>query len=375
MIVGKIIEVVIEALPAGILQAYALMRSERPTKTAVLSLFTACSSVAFTSASLSFDLDTSPNKRKDSPTFYGYVKDSPRARSATFLCMFLLTLSHLASKFFAIALLASIRRSWVTFYLGGDVVSYLAYKAVRCDLRYQLNLPRALSILASFNQRVLSKIMADFTCVVHFRHPADLGGVYWCMNLVMSQASCFVAAKLYIDHTAGETGSLSQDTITTLLGTSFALWMFSFTGFFASIDKAYLHTFYDIASGKQHVVRSFRNATSDEDRIQVFKRHPSFYRSIADEIKCWVAANYREVWLEEKPEWLTDRVLALIPKEMIPKEEREAITKVEEEEVGGSGAKRVSIVEGLLGAPPRSSYSGGNKAEEGGGTTLPGGCR
>ena len=65
----------------------------------------------------------------------------------------------------------------------------------------------------------------------------------------------------------------------------------------------------------------------------------------------------------------------MIPKEMIPKEEREVIAKVEEEEVGGSGAKRVSIVEGPLDPPPRSSYSGGNKAEEGGGTTLPGGCR
>ena len=222
--------------------------------------------------------------------------------------------------------------------------------------------------------------MLDFTCVVHFRHSIEMGGVYWCLNLVMSQASSFVAAKLYIDHTVGndeeeggeeaETNVLSQDLITKLIATSFALRLLSFTGFFASIDKAYLHTFYDIASGKQHVVRSFRNATSDEDRIQVFKRHPSFYRSIADEIKCWVAANYREVWLEEKPEWLTDRVLALIPKEMIPKEERGTIAKVEEEEVGGSGAKRASIVEGLLGAPPRSSSAGGNNAEEGGGNKL-----
>ena len=138
-----------------------------------------------------------------------------------------------------------------------------------------------------------------------------------------------------------------------------------------SIDK-YLHTFYDLATGKQHVVRSFRNATTDEERILVFKRHPSFYRFIAGELKSWVGANYREIWLEEKPEWFTDRVLASIPKEFIPKEEQEVIAKIEEEG-GRLEMKRASIVEGLLGAPPGSSSSsaGGKKTDEvGGGNKL-----
>ena len=42
--------------------------------------------------------------------------------------------------------------------------------------------------------------ISDFAGAVHFRHPLEMGGFYWCLNLALSQASCFVAAKLYKDY-------------------------------------------------------------------------------------------------------------------------------------------------------------------------------
>ena len=123
------------------------------------SLLISCCSIAFTSASLSFDWDTSPAKRKETPSFYGYVKDSPGSRTATFLCLFLLALFHLASKFFAIALLTSINGAWTAFYMSGDMAVYLTYKAVRGDLRYWWNLPNAMSVVVSGLMRPAMKII------------------------------------------------------------------------------------------------------------------------------------------------------------------------------------------------------------------------
>ena len=150
-----------EALPAGTLQMYALLSASKVSKTAVARIATACCSIAFTSASISYDWDTSPTKRKENPNFYGYVKDSPGSRTVTFLCLFLLAFFHVASKFFAITLLTSISGVWAAFYLCGDMAVYLLYKAVRGDLRYWINVPTLLSTLTSVIIRPGLKTVVD----------------------------------------------------------------------------------------------------------------------------------------------------------------------------------------------------------------------
>ncbi len=39
---------------------------------------------------------------------------------------------------------------------------------------------------------------------VHFRHPFELGGLYFFVNALMNVASCFVAAALYSVYFPGE---------------------------------------------------------------------------------------------------------------------------------------------------------------------------
>ena len=148
-----------EALPAGILQVFALLNSPKVTTTAVMSVCTACCSIAFSSASISFDWDTSPTKRKETPNFYGYVQDSPSSRTLTFLCLFTLAFFQVASKFFAIALLATINGAWVIIYLCGDMAVYLTYRAARGDLRYCLNVPSTFSIVATMIERPVVKLL------------------------------------------------------------------------------------------------------------------------------------------------------------------------------------------------------------------------
>ena len=138
-----------------------MLKAEKVSKTAVASICTACCSIAFTSASISFDWDTSPANREIDSKFYGFVKGSPNFRTLTFLCLFSLALFHVASKLFAIALLASTNSALVTFYLCGDMAVYLTYKAARGDLRYWMNLPPALSVVVSLLARPVVKLLVS----------------------------------------------------------------------------------------------------------------------------------------------------------------------------------------------------------------------
>ena len=341
---GKGAETIFEAIPAGIMQTYAILRAERVSKTAVVSLLTACCSISFTSASISYDWDVSPTKRKATPSFYGFIANS--ARGSTFIWMFLLNLTHIVSKFFAMALLTSIGDTWTTFYFTGDMAVYLVYRAIRGDLRYSPKVPPLLSILISGIARFITKVLTDFTCVVFFRHPLEMGGFYWCLNLLLSQASCFGAVALYTKYGDEGTSVLSFDAVTKVVTCTFTLWLISLLGFFSGIGKRYLHTFYDFASGKQFVVWTFKNATSDYEKILVFKRHSAYWFSIKDELRVWVAENYRDVWMAEKPEWFTDNVLRMIPEDFIPKEELKEIEKA------GGLKRKQSIVEAALGIQP-----------------------
>ena len=131
-----------------------------------------------------------------------------------------------------------------------------------------------------------------------------MGGIYWCLNLVLSQASCFAAAKLYTDNAsdggdgsdaAGGNGTLGKvegegrgfppSAAMAVIQAAFALWLVSLVGFFASIDKSYLHTFFDLVSSKQHVVRKFRTAPNDYEKMMVFTYHKSYYASFQKDIK------------------------------------------------------------------------------------------
>ena len=68
---------------------------------------------------------------------------------------------HVTSKFFAIALLTSIKGSWAAFYLCGDMAVYLTYKTVRSDLRYWVDAPPILSILATIVSRPVVKMLVS----------------------------------------------------------------------------------------------------------------------------------------------------------------------------------------------------------------------
>jgi hypothetical protein len=75
-----------------VLQLVALVREASKDdgkigKVALGSIIVSACTTGFTAATISFDFDVSPNRRRDEPAFYGYIPDSAGRRTAIFFCM------------------------------------------------------------------------------------------------------------------------------------------------------------------------------------------------------------------------------------------------------------------------------------------------
>ena len=60
---------------------------EADSRQALFSILISALTTGYTSASISYDYDTDPTKRRISPDFYGYVPDEGDSRVVTLLCM------------------------------------------------------------------------------------------------------------------------------------------------------------------------------------------------------------------------------------------------------------------------------------------------
>ena len=148
-------------------------------------------------------------------------------------------------------------------------------------------------------------------------HPFDVGGLYWCAVLAIGQATSFVAAYLYTRDGEKMGIVVAPRDIWALMGVLEACFVVFFGAFMAMIKQKYRLTFLSTVTGKQFSVDKFKEAKCDEARIEVFSKHPSYYESNRKAVKLWVLENYFD-WIDERPEWFTERVKALIPIDMLP---------------------------------------------------------
>ncbi len=73
LLIGKVAEMVGEAIPALILQSAILMAIADPSMVAVVSIVFSCLAIAYTSTTIAYDFETNPTKRRNNPEFYGYA--------------------------------------------------------------------------------------------------------------------------------------------------------------------------------------------------------------------------------------------------------------------------------------------------------------
>ena len=75
---------VCEALPGAFIQAVRLGFAASWPAGSVLSILFSVSATAFSTAMIAYDLDTSKERRLDTPDFFGYIPDEPRRRCFLF---------------------------------------------------------------------------------------------------------------------------------------------------------------------------------------------------------------------------------------------------------------------------------------------------
>ena len=163
------------------------------------------------------------------------------------------------------------------------------------------------------------------------------GGFYFVVNMFLTHSASFVAVYLYT-HEVQTKSSVPSGLLWGALGALEASFLLFFSVFLSTIHKKYRKTFFSTITGRDYVTKRWRETSSVLVKIDIFVMNKWYRGLMKAEVEQWVRENYA-IWVEEEPEWFTDRVRAMIPKEMIP------IEMVESEKTDPS---RLTVRPGLL---------------------------
>ena len=170
-----------------------------------MSIMASALTTGFTSALISFDTDVDVKKRQNRPMFYGYVPDDFGKRGFCFLLMTLISTVHNLSRSIGVALLAaSSGKLTLAYFMFGEMLVYLAFKIIRRDFLCWIRVEGHFGVFISLIYRIVSKLVTDFTGCPHFRHPFELGGIFFTMSIVSAQvipfAALWVSETIHVRH-------------------------------------------------------------------------------------------------------------------------------------------------------------------------------
>jgi len=348
MMMFKMCEVFSESIPMSVIQVVNVLESEELDLIVVGALLVSVVFVAEAVSYMTYVKDISEESRRTGKIFYGFVPLHGLRLVVVKWSMYLLSFCQLLGKSLEMAILVQIGGKILAIgVLGGELVAYLVYKLVRSDYRYWMPMPQGTSLATSLIMRVTVKVTCDFTGFLHARHPYEMGGFYWLMNMVVTQASVFGVIKLkeefgrQIEEDVGERFVKEEDhtTIATML---FLLWFVALLGLMFGSKKEFRKTFYSTRTAKQYNKALFRSG-EDEIMIQVFADHPSYYAHFEDEIKEWLGKKWND-WHASRPGWLTEELLGQIPGRLLPGGEDEGV--LGEIELGEGGGEREIFLSG-----------------------------
>ena len=130
--------------------------------------------------------------------FYGYVKDSNTERAVTFLLMIMLASLHNLSRTVGTALMLVASPRLTLGLIIGEMFFYHLYKLARRDyVLWVVGVEGALKYLMAFILLTVTKVLVDFTGIVHARGPKLAGGALFSSLTIISQLYPFVALFFY----------------------------------------------------------------------------------------------------------------------------------------------------------------------------------
>ena len=338
LVAGKVCEMFGESIPGCLLQCFVFLKGER-SRASGASIIVSALMTGFASASISFDFDVSPAKRNESPEFYGYIPDDGR-RTIIFCCMMLNSSLTLLIRAVGGSLLMLMEKKNFVVLLLGEMGLYLLQKALRGDLIYWTP---GLGIRLSLVMRMVVKVVTDFTGLVHFRGPHELGGAYWTFNMALGLVGGVGSVMLY-DGEEAEKGALWN-----VMGGLVGGWIAVFLVFLQLMKKRYRSGFFSLQTSKSKSIAYFLDGKNDADKAEVMKSNERQWREVREQVKDWVQEGWWR-WSEEKPQWFSPAWIGRVPLDMIP-------TDAGREELKGfrESTRRRSSLVGLVGGGGGSS--------------------
>jgi hypothetical protein len=187
---------------------------------------------------------------------------------------------------------------------------------------------------------------------VQFRHPNEVGGVYWLFGFVLTMGSLPVVTIVAESTLKDRPIRLAWTVVTCFIPSS----LVCFAVFFFNIERKYLNTFWSTQRSKDLSMAYFLEGKSDAVKFEVMGTTRNHWVLIEEKVRDWVGENWA-TWEKEKPEWLTDQMKAMVPVEFIPAtgeaRQRESVRRASldaEAEGGLGGVLRASVRRASVGS-------------------------
>ncbi|GMI17500.1 hypothetical protein TrLO_g6041 [Triparma laevis f. longispina] len=318
--ISKCVELFAESIPSILIQTSAVIKTlqsgDQISSTALFSLLISVLTTGYVSATLSYDFDTDPKKRAFNPEFYGYVPDFPTKRALLFFTLINLSAVQVLIKSIFVALLGYLGSLYLVVYMAADMFLFLCYKLARRDMNCWLPMEDNIGSKTLFIfLRMMVKLIVDFTGCVQFRHPFELGGLYYSINLFTPLIGLGLLLA-FVDMGGAFNDSVVKtlSNFTLLLGAGLVLLA---ALFLLLMSKKYRHTFFSVETGKQMTMRTFLHG-DDYTRSLIFGTNKSHWIDIEDKVAQWLQFGWYR-WEDERPDWFTDEWREIVPAKYKPK--------------------------------------------------------
>ncbi|GMI02548.1 hypothetical protein TrVE_jg10594 [Triparma verrucosa] len=317
---GKGIELFSESIPGIIIQLSAILSSLSSNVSvsglSLTSLGISALTTGFVSAQISYDFDTNPANRAQNVDFYGYVPDNPKKRTIVFVMMTIMASTMVMIRGFALVMIGQLSMQYLTIFLSIDMGLFLLSKLLRDDFIYWIPVDnRIFEFVLSLMMRLIIKIITDFTGCVQFRHPNELGGIYFAFNNVITVLALFAA--LHLTESQGDIAAENMTKLKEVAGYLLGLELLSFFIFLANINHDHVKTFFSTESGSHFTCRTFLENSDDAIKGHaVLSNSQNQWKSIRGEVQRWLEAGW-DTWTEEHPRWFIEHK-DLIPADLRP---------------------------------------------------------
>jgi hypothetical protein len=218
------------------------------------------------------------------------------------------------------------------------------YKILRSDFRHWIALTGKASVVESVLERLIVKVLVDFTGVIQFRAAGEMGGAWYTFTTVRggrrrnsplrcrspsrfparpqvtSLAASLVATRVYyasLDE--GEEEVMEEGRAWTIVGALGGSWTVSFACFLLLMKREYWATFFSTQTGHAWIRHFFLEGTTDAVKARTLNCNTVHWVSIRDDVKAWTLGEW-ERWEQEKPAWFTDAWKDKVDDDMIPAE-------------------------------------------------------